>query len=216
MHTDNRQKFLIELDGHHGKIGAALSAAGLRSRNTYYKWRTADPEFAQRCDAIISRYAHAPKARCQERPAPAASHSGEASTVKVEPTPVAKVAPHEARSTWQEFADEARCDIEEALDARGIDKAGLLPQINTAVSLVADMRMIDKQLAEDSLTITEISREGDIRVKLNPLLETKRKIADSLTAIYKALGLNLNATVPARQTDDMTELLKVMSNDRRG
>lgn len=105
--------------------------------------------------------------------------------------------------------------IREVLKKRGLWDPELCYQVETtARDILLYRRLSDECLkSETEILIKEVSREGDLRYKMNPIFDAVKKYADVVRNDLKALCMNRSSKKLEKDeaNDAMDELMKTLN-----
>lgn len=204
-----KREFLTLLGEYSGNIGDACHALDI-PRSLYYYWRDKDEEFAGQCQLIIDSFR---SKRREDRDARGDMNIRTAAPMgDHEEEPLLAPEAYKGKPASIIRNDHAKF-LRDSLQKRGLYDDSLEPQILNAATLYASLSILESVLDSYSPIQVEISREGNPRLVSNPIHDQIRKHTESYNSMMKALGLNFDAKVGAKEEDGVTDLLKIMQDD---
>lgn len=198
---DKKWRFIAEL-GESGSVSAACGAVGI-CRRTYLRWRKEDADFAGQCDMITESVAAArkeKKARERSERKERGKREGRDKGKKRDERrreervengadAVAEDAPPRGfRAIKRMLAEEIRKAMREA----GTYGMQWEPQIGLTAGAGAAAMTTEEELDSQGLLQSETTREGDERLRVNPLQDFYLRQLEKYQAGLRALGLNMD------------------------
>ena len=197
---DKKWRFIAEL-GESGSVSAACGAVGI-CRRTYLRWRKEDADFAGQCDMITESVAAARK----EKKARERSERKERGTrgkregrdrgerrderrrEERADTVSGDAPPYGFRAIKRILAEEIRKAMREA----GTYGMQWEPQIGLTAGAGAAAMTTEEELDSQGMLQRETTREGDERLRVNPLQDFYLRQLEKYQAGLRALGLNMD------------------------
>lgn len=197
---DKKWRFIAEL-GESGSVSAACGAVGI-CRRTYLRWRKEDADFAGQCDMITESVAAARKEKKarerserQERGRRGKREGRDKDERRDEirreeraDTVAEDAPPRGFRAIKRMLAEEIRKAMREA----GTYGMQWEPQIGLTAGAGAAAMTTEEELDSQGLLQSETTREGDERLRVNPLQDFYLRQLEKYQAGLRALGLNMD------------------------
>lgn len=197
---DKKWRFIAEL-GESGSVSAACGAVGI-CRRTYLRWRKEDADFAGQCDMITESVAAARKekkarerserkerGRRGKREGRDKDERRDEIRGEERADTVAEDAPSRGfRAIKRMLAEEIRTAMREA----GTYGMQWEPQIGLTAGAGAAAMTTEEELDSQGLLQSETTREGDERLRVNPLQDFYLRQLEKYQAGLRALGLNMD------------------------
>lgn len=198
---------LLSLLGSGMKITEACKEIGI-ARDTYYKWRRSDPDFAAQCDLILQSNKSA-RLEARQPSKGSAEGSGEDTDTPEEDTGFTPYKGKRASSIARDHAEELR----DALRKLGKYTESLEPQITAAAKLWASAQVMWKDIDRYAALQTTCSREGDVRLAVNPIFSAYRGQMEGYTALLRTLGLNFAGKMEVKQKSSRDSFFAALAED---
>lgn len=197
---DKKWRFIAEL-GESGSVSAACGAVGI-CRRTYLRWRKEDADFAGQCDMITESVAAARKEKkARERSErkergrrgkregrDKGERRDERRREERADTVSGDAPPRGFRAIKRMLAEEIRKAMREA----GTYGMQWEPQIGLTAGAGAAAMTTEEELDSQGLLQSETTREGDERLRVNPLQDFYLRQLEKYQAGLRALGLNMD------------------------
>lgn len=194
---DKKWRFIAEL-GESGSVSAACGAVGI-CRRTYLRWRKEDADFAGQCDMITESVAAArkeKKARERSERKERGTREGrdkgerrdEIRREERDESGAEDAPPRGFRAIKRMLAEEIRKAMREA----GTYGMQWEPQIGLTAGAGAAAMTTEEELDSQGLLQSETTREGDERLRVNPLQDFYLRQLEKYQAGLRALGLNMD------------------------
>lgn len=204
-----KREFLTLLGEYSGNVGDACKALDI-PRSLYYYWRNNDEDFAGQCTFIIDSFKAKKKEERRAKSVPIPETMSPMGGADGEPT----LEPEAYRGKPASEISKAHSEfLRQSLRHRGLYDTSLEPQIRNAATLYASLYILESVLDSYSPLQVELSREGNPRLVSNPVHDQIRKHTESYNSMMKALGLNFDAKVGAKEEDGVTDLINKMKDD---
>lgn len=200
---DRKREFLRHLGECSGVVRHACARTGI-SHATYYGWRRRDPEFAAQCDIITGSC----RAQAEERRAAAHGQEAAAGDVEAVPLPI-PYRGEPVRKIVRRHADFLRKCMRDG----GLYTPSAEAQIRATARLYASMEVMASEIGVFAPVQLETSREGNLRLAVNPVHDVLRRQAETYTSMLKALGLNFDSKAKPQEEDGLADFLREMNRD---
>lgn len=200
MKTEDRKKIFIEALGQcEGNITRACELTGI-DRKTVFRWRQKDPEFAERCDSIISMFAGAK----------ALNKIARRTEDTIEPSEDLPFAPYTGRPVDELVTEEAEM-LRMAMREMGTYNAALEPMIMTTARMGVHIVMALNDTGKYAYIQGEQTAAG-IKMACNPGYSGISKMAEAHGRLLARLGLDFD---PKRDlnSEDARDVMNRLRDD---
>lgn len=201
---------LLSLLGSGMKITDACREIGI-ARDTYYKWRRSDPDFAAQCDLVLTSNKAARKETREARQPVRVQREGSGDDNDT-PEEESTFIPYSGRRASQ-IAREHAAELRHALGELGKYTESLEPQITAAANLWASAQVMWKDIDKYAALQTTCSREGDERLAVNPIFSAYRGQMEGYTALLRTLGLNFAGKMEVKQKSSRDSFFAALAED---
>lgn len=205
---EERKKTLVRLLGEGKTLTAACREVGI-TRATYYNWRRRDPDFAWECDLVISSN-HA--ARSEAAPSGGGRKRENRAERAEEHTTQSGLIPYTGPSASETAAAHAEV-LREAMKARKLYSKALEPQIEAAARQWASAQLTWADIDRYSALQPTVSREGDLRLTVNPIFTAFRAQLEGYTSMLRALGLNFCIKAEPDETGSRASFFAALADE---
>lgn len=209
---DSKRRFLTLL-GEGKTLEQASEEIGI-TRQTYYNWRRADSDFAAQCDLIRSSNREARRvqratARQEEK---AEAKRRKESAVPEQPADDDGLTLYNGERA-QTLAEEHAETLRTSLRASGRYTEALEPQIAAAARVWGAAQVVWYDIDRYAAIQPQTSREGDVRLSVNPVFATFKAQMESYTAMLRTLGLNFDGKLEIKERSSRESFFAALDAD---
>ena len=221
-----KEQFVQAMKDCLGIVSSACQQVNI-SRTLYYQWRKTDEDFAKKCDEIKDMQIDFVEGKLLSN-----INNGDVTSIIFYLKTVGKTRGYTDKALPKSDAVKQGLSIEEQrristriageksaltkkLKAAGKYSELLDPQLDIVANLIVKRKMLDEEMRGDSRksVTTEISREGNERIIIDPRQNLYKEYTKLEQDALKSLGMDANGIPEKKTSSPLDDLMAAMKGD---